>query len=84
MGKKKKKYKLKTHRGAKKRFKVTGTGQVLRMKGRRSHLRRKKASRVKREFRTMLPVAAADRKRVQQALPGLGARKKRTEEEESA
>ncbi|MBN1484345.1 MAG: 50S ribosomal protein L35 [Chloroflexia bacterium] len=72
MGKKKKKYKLKTHRGAKKRFKVTARGKVLRMKGRRSHLRRKKAPRVRREFRTMLPLSSSDRKRVQQAMPGLG------------
>ena len=75
MGKKKKKYKLKTHRGAKKRFKVTGSGKILRMKGRRSHLRRKKASRVKREFRTMLPLSPADKKRAQRAMPGTKERK---------
>ena len=68
--KKKKKYKLQTHRGAKKRFRITGTGKILRMKSRRSHLRRKKASRVKQEFRTMLPLSPADRKCVRRALPG--------------
>ncbi len=40
--------KLKTHKGAKSRFKVTGTGKLLRMKGLRSHLRRKKPTKVKR------------------------------------
>lgn len=69
MGKKKKKYKLKTHSGAKKRFKITGRGKILRMKGHRSHLRRKKAPRVRREFRKMLRVAPSDRKRVRRAMP---------------
>jgi len=70
VGKKKtKKYKLKTHRGAKKRFKVTGTGRILRMKGHRSHLRRKKAARTRRELRRMHPVAPSDKKRVRRALP---------------
>ena len=34
--------KMKTHRGAKKRFKVTRTGKVLRMKGYRGHNKTKK------------------------------------------
>ncbi|HWC11331.1 MAG TPA: 50S ribosomal protein L35 [Acidimicrobiales bacterium] len=36
--------KMKTHRGAAKRFKVTGTGKVLRRKAFRSHLLEKKPS----------------------------------------
>ena len=63
------KYKLKTHRGAKKRFKITGTGKVLRMKGRRSHLRRKKAPRVQREFRQMQPLSPSDEKRIKRTMP---------------
>jgi large subunit ribosomal protein L35 len=74
-----KKYKLKTHRGAKKRFKITKRGKVLRMKGRRSHLRRKKTPRVKREFRTMLPVSPSDEKRIRRAMPGVKSRKKKEE-----
>ena len=35
--------KLKTHKGAKRRFKITGTGKIMRAKGGKSHLRRKKA-----------------------------------------
>ena len=62
-------YKLKTHRGAKKRFKVTGTGKILRMKGLRSHLRRKKPARTRRQFDQMVALAPCDRKRVQRGLP---------------
>ena len=39
------KQKLKTHKGAKKRFKITATGLILRTKGMKSHNRRKKARR---------------------------------------
>ncbi len=42
--------KMKTHKGAKKRFHVSGTGKVLRTKGPKSHFRRRKAARVKRLF----------------------------------
>ncbi len=63
------KYKLKTRKIAQKRFKVTGTGKILRMKGLRSHLRRKKPARVRRLFDQMLPVAPSDRKRVRRMLP---------------
>lgn len=61
--------KLKTRKIAQKRFKVTGTGKILRMKGLRSHLRRKKPARVRRLFDEMLPVAPSDRKRVRRMLP---------------
>jgi hypothetical protein len=37
--------KMKTHKGAKKRFKITATGKVMRTKGMKSHNRRKKAPR---------------------------------------
>ena len=63
------KYKLKNHRGAKKRFKVTGTGKILRMKGPRSHLRRRKAARVRAQFDRMIPISPTDKKRVRRALP---------------
>ena len=63
------KYKLKNHRGAKKRFKITGTGKILRMKGPRSHLRRRKAPRVRAQFDTMIPIAPADEQRIRRGLP---------------
>jgi large subunit ribosomal protein L35 len=37
--------KIKTHKSTAKRFSVTGTGKYMRLKGRRSHLRRKRAKR---------------------------------------
>jgi|TARA_B110000263_G_C15186773_1_gene454164 large subunit ribosomal protein L35 len=40
--------KIKTNKAAKKRFHVTGTGKLVRTKGPKSHLRRKKSKRVKR------------------------------------
>ena len=44
---KKKKYKLKTYKAAAKRFRMTGSGKIVRTKGGKSHLRRRKASRTK-------------------------------------
>jgi large subunit ribosomal protein L35 len=37
--------KMKSHSGAKKRFRITGTGKVLRMKGHRGHNKSKKNKR---------------------------------------
>ena len=49
MPKKVKKLKLKTHRGAAKRFKITATGKILRMhSGKRHLLGTKKANRMRR------------------------------------
>ena len=42
--------KMKTHKGAKKRFHITGSGKVIRTKGPKSHFRRRKTKRVKRLF----------------------------------
>ena len=61
--------KLKTHKGAKSRFHITGTGKLLRTKGMKSHLRRKKSARVKRLFDEMIPVSAVDRKRIKRLIP---------------
>ncbi len=52
-----KRYKLKTHKATAKRFKVTGSGKVVRTKGGKSHLRRRKSSRVKRSLDKMQEVA---------------------------
>jgi large subunit ribosomal protein L35 len=50
------KYKLKTHKATSKRFRLTGTGILVRTKGGKSHLRRRTPKRVKRQFTEMLPV----------------------------
>lgn len=64
------KAKLKTHKGAKRRFKVTGTGKIMRAKGMKSHFRRRKAARVKRQFDRMIEVNKVDEKRIRRMLPG--------------
>lgn len=72
MGKKKKKYKLKTYKAAAKRFKITKTGKILRTKGGKSHLRRRKSKRVKRQFSKMIEVkSAGDKRRIKRMAPYL-------------
>lgn len=61
--------KIKTHKGAKKRFHVTGGGKLMRVKCGKSHLRRKKAPRTKRLYDELIPVSAPDRKRIKKLLP---------------
>ncbi|MCL0028787.1 50S ribosomal protein L35 [Dehalococcoidia bacterium] len=61
--------KLKTHKGAKRRFRITGTGKLVRMKGHRSHLRRKKPSNTKRLYGKKIPVSPADVKTLNRVLP---------------
>ncbi|MBZ5697195.1 MAG: 50S ribosomal protein L35 [Acidobacteriia bacterium] len=64
-----KKLKLKTHRGAAKRFKITATGKILRMhSGKRHLLGTKKANRMRR-LKKMTQVHAADAKNVHKMLP---------------
>jgi large subunit ribosomal protein L35 len=60
--------KMKTHRGAAKRFKVTGTGKVLRRKQYRSHLLEKKPSKRTRRLARPAEVIGADKKKVQRLL----------------
>lgn len=63
------KQKLKTHKGAKKRFKVTSTGKLMHAKGMKSHFRRRKAPRVKRMFDRMYEVDTTQEKKVRRLLP---------------
>ncbi len=67
-----KKYKLKTYKAAAKRFKITKNGKVLRTKGGKSHLRRKKSKRVKRQFGKMVEVTnPGDKRRIKRLAPYL-------------
>jgi large subunit ribosomal protein L35 len=50
------KYKIKTHKATSKRFSMTGSGMVVRTKGGKSHLRRRKSKRSSALFTEMLPV----------------------------
>jgi len=49
------KYKIKTHKATAKRFRVTGSGMLVRTKIGKSHLRRRTPARVKALFAEMLP-----------------------------
>ena len=48
--------KLKTHKATAKRFRVTGTGKLVRTKGGKSHLRRNRSRRTKALLAEMVPV----------------------------
>jgi len=61
--------KLKTHKGAKRRFRITGTGKIVRMKGHKSHLRRKKPARVRRLYAKKLQISPADVRLLKRVLP---------------
>jgi large subunit ribosomal protein L35 len=61
--------KLKTHKGAKSRFHITGSGKIMRVKGGKSHLRRKKPKRVRRLYDETIPLHSANKKRIQKLLP---------------
>jgi len=50
------KYKIKTHKATAKRFRVTGSGKLMRTKIGKSHLRRRTSKRVKALFAEMVPV----------------------------
>lgn len=63
------KQKLKTHKGAKKRFKVTATGKLMRAKGMKSHFRRRKAPRVLRQLDRMQEVHETSEDKVRRMLP---------------
>ncbi len=62
--------KMKSHRGAAKRFKRTGTGKISRMKQGKSHILTKKSRKRKRNLRKRALVSSVDRKRVDQLLAG--------------
>jgi large subunit ribosomal protein L35 len=61
--------KLKTHKGAKARLHITGTGKLMRRKRMSSHLRRKKPKKVTRKFADKLLVDKSDIKRFKKLLP---------------
>lgn len=63
------KQKLKTHKGAKRRFTFTATGQIRSAKGMKSHFRRRKAPRVKRQFDRTIEVSETNVKRIKRMLP---------------
>lgn len=62
--------KMKTHRGAAKRFKKTGTGKVRRRRANKSHILTKKTRARKRRLRKPALASRADQKRLKRLLSG--------------
>lgn len=64
--------KIKTHKVTAKRFKITGSGKIMRIKIGKSHLRRKKPKRVKRLYDDLIEVTQPSaRKRIKRLAPYL-------------
>jgi large subunit ribosomal protein L35 len=61
--------KIKTNRGAAKRFRKTGTGRIRRNKAFTSHILTKKTTKRKRELRQGTLVAAVDEKNISRLIP---------------
>jgi large subunit ribosomal protein L35 len=65
-----KKYKLKTHKATAKRFRLTGSGKLVRTKGSKSHFRRRTPKRTKALFTKMVPVQGKGyQKRIRRLAP---------------
>ncbi len=60
--------KVKTHSGAKKRFKVTGTGKIKHFHSNASHLMRKKSKKSKRNLSSATILSKSNLKRVKALL----------------
>ena len=61
--------KMKTHRGAAKRFSLTKSGKVKRAKAYKSHILNKKSSKTKRNLRKGTYISAAEQKNVRVLIP---------------
>ena len=60
--------KMKTHRGAAKRFRFTSGGKLLRRRGYKSHILEKKSPKRKRSFRKNVEMSAPDVRGVKRML----------------
>ena len=60
--------KMKTHSASKKRFRLTGTGKLVRRHGMKSHLLEHKSAKRKRGFRKLNDVSPADTKGIKRLL----------------
>lgn len=60
--------KMKTHKGAKKRFDTTGTGKLKRRNANKNHILEKKAPKRKRQLRAPSLVSEADSPMIKRAL----------------
>jgi len=62
---------MKTHSSLKDRFKITGTGKVMRYKAYKNHLLSGKSARQKRVLNTQPLLSDGDYKRLQQGLSNI-------------
>ena len=62
--------KLKTHKGTRARFRVSGGGKVMRMYGRRNNFRRKKRKPITVKFGRTVPVSSTHSENVRTLLAG--------------
>lgn len=60
--------KMKTHRGANKRFRVTGTGKLMRRKAYRNHILEKKPTKRTRRLAREAELTGGDRDRMKKLL----------------
>ena len=60
--------KMKTHSGSRKRFRITGTGKILRQKANRRHYLEHKPTTRTRRLEGLTDLSAADRKRIKKLL----------------
>jgi large subunit ribosomal protein L35 len=60
--------KMKTHSGSRKRFRITGTGKIMRQKANRRHNFEHKPTTRTRRLAGLTDVSAADRKRIKNLL----------------
>ena len=60
--------KMKTHRGAAKRYKITGSGKIMRRRINRGHLLTKKSAKRKRHLSGMVEVSHEQTDRTERAL----------------
>ena len=63
--------KMKTHKGTAKRFRVTGSGKIMRGKAFKSHILEKKSPKRKRNFRHETAISPADANVIKKGL-GIG------------
>jgi large subunit ribosomal protein L35 len=61
--------KMKSNSGAKKRFKITKNGKVIKANGYKSHLLEKKSSKRKRSLRGISVASVAETNKVKRMLP---------------
>ena len=66
------KIKLKTHKATSKRFRLSGSGMLMRTRGGKSHLRRRTPKRTKALFTEMVPVEGKNiQKSVKRLAPNM-------------